>query len=73
MSTSQTPEFQFSQEALVAWDQVEARMWEKMRELVKQRASEQHRTMITQDDIKACLFEALEQAKKELDREDVHA
>lgn len=71
---SQTVEFQFSQEALSEWDRIEGLMWQKIRVLVKNRASAEHRTMITEDDIKACLEQALgRRVIEDLELEDASA
>lgn len=54
-------EFLFHQEALMTFKHIEQRLWESIRELVKQRAVEQNRLTINIDDIQACLPEALQE------------
>jgi len=68
---TQTGEFQFSQEALETVGQFERRMWTKLRDLVKQRAGEQQRFTINEQDIRACISEALQELSEEIRRDDV--
>ena len=57
-----SPELLFSHEALAYWKELEKNTWERVRKLVKERALSQNRTIITREDIDACIPQAIKQS-----------
>lgn len=69
-AVSDAPEFVFSHESLARWDVLEKKVWERVRELVKERALSERRSLITPEDIEACIPQAVKDIAIETGIED---
>jgi hypothetical protein len=64
-----TEGLRYTPDSLQLRDELQDRIWKKLRTLVEQRVSLEHRTVVTGADIKACVALAAEEVLRELETE----